>query len=190
MLKLIDNILNEFRDCFTMSATFKWFVTIIIGLLIRTDKLGVSSIIRDLSLQPKVYESMTHFFRSSAWRREVIENKWFEVVKKYAPLYMEGESIVLVGDGVKQAKESRKMPGVKKLHQESENSSKAQFIFGHMFGGIGILSNPKPKLFCIPLMITLHDGVKSIFKWTDETNRESSHVVQTIDNAFDISKVM
>jgi len=32
--------------------------------------------------------------------------------------------IILVGDGVKQAKESRKMPGIKKLHQESENSSK------------------------------------------------------------------
>ncbi|MGL5718617.1 MAG: transposase [Paraclostridium sp.] len=190
MLKLIDDILNEFRDCFTRNATFKWFVTIIIGLMIRTDKLGISSIIRDLSLQPKLYESMIHFFRSSAWRYEIIANRWFEVVKKYTPLHKEGESIILVGDGVKQAKESRKMPGVKKLHQESENSSKAQFIFGHMFGGIGILSNATSKLFCIPLMITLHDGVKNILKWTDDTKRQSSHVVQTIENAFDISKVM
>ncbi|MGL6108291.1 transposase [Romboutsia sp.] len=190
MLKLIDNILNEFKDCFTRNATFKWFVTIIIGLMIRTDKLGLSSIIRDLSLDSKVYESMIHFFRSSAWTYEVVANKWFEVVKKYAPLYREGESIVLVGDGVKQSKESRKMPGVKKLHQESENSSKAEFIFGHMFGGVGVLSDAASKLFCIPLMITLHDGVKNIFKWSEDEKRQSSHVVQIIDNAFDISKIM
>jgi hypothetical protein len=31
---------------------------------------------------------------------------------------------VLVGDGVKQSKEAGKMPSVKKLFQESENSSK------------------------------------------------------------------
>jgi hypothetical protein len=29
------------------------------------------------------------------------------------------------------------MPGIKKLHQESENSSKGEYIFGRMFGGIG-----------------------------------------------------
>lgn len=33
---------------------------------------------------------------------------------------------ILVGDGVKQPKESRKMPGVKKIYQESENSSKLE----------------------------------------------------------------
>lgn len=31
------------------------------------------------------------------------------------------------------------MPDVKKLHQESENSSKAEYIFGHMFGEVGVL---------------------------------------------------
>ncbi len=44
------------------------------------------------------------------------------------------------GDVVKQAKEGRFMPGVKKLFQESEYSSKPEYIFGHMFGGLGILA--------------------------------------------------
>lgn len=43
---------------------------------------------------------------------------------------------IYVGDGVKASKEAKKMPGVKKLHQESENSSKGEYILGHMFGGI------------------------------------------------------
>jgi hypothetical protein len=31
--------------------------------------------------------------------------------------------VVLLGDGIKVAKEAERMPGVKKLHQESDNST-------------------------------------------------------------------
>jgi hypothetical protein len=58
-------------------------------------------------------------------------------------------------DGVKQSKEGRKMPGVKKFYQESENSSKPEYIFGHMFGVVGILAGNKSKLFCIALMASV-----------------------------------
>ncbi|MCG8513845.1 MAG: hypothetical protein MI740_06880 [Halanaerobiales bacterium] len=57
-------------------------------------------------------------------------------VRDIFPVYKEDDMTVLVGDGVNQSKEARKMPGVKRLHQESENSSKAEYIFGHLFGGI------------------------------------------------------
>jgi tRNA splicing endonuclease len=35
---------------------------------------------------------------------------------------------VYVGDGIKVGKEGRKMPGVKRLHQESEDVSKPEWI--------------------------------------------------------------
>lgn len=43
------------------------------------------------------------------------------------------------------------MLAVKRLHQESENSSKAEFTFGHMFGGVGDLAGNAKKFFCIPI---------------------------------------
>lgn len=195
MIKLLDKILNNFKDCFSRQASFNWFVVIIIGLMIRTDTLGLTSIIRDLGLNPKGYESMIHFFHSSAWSLESISKKWFQVVKQFAPLYYEDDAVVLIGDGVKQAKEARKMPGVKKLHQESENCSKAEYIFGHMFGGIGILAGNTEKFFCIPLLITLQDGIKSIFAWEEASQdgtstRQDTHVTQMIINAFEISKTV
>ncbi len=58
---------------------------------------------------------------------------------------------ILIGDGVKQSKEAPKMPGVKRLHQGSENSSKAEYIFGHLFSAIGVLVGNHKKFFCIPL---------------------------------------
>ncbi len=72
---------------------------------------------------------------------------------------------ILVGDGVKQYKEGRKMPCVKRHHQESDESSKASTIFGHMFGAVGILSGNAQKKFCVPLSIKIHDGNEKILFW-------------------------
>ncbi|MFB5269574.1 transposase [Paenibacillus enshidis] len=185
MLKLMNEILCAFRACFTRTAAFQWFVVIVVGLMVRSDHLGVTSIVRDLSLDPRHYESMIHFFRSSAWSLESLRLAWQEAVRRFAPLlYVRGQ-VVLVGDGMKQAKEGRQMPGVKKLHQESENVSKGEYIFGHLFGAIGILAGTPNKWFCLPLFMNLQDGVKAIFGWTGHSKeRQASHVVQMIEQAF------
>lgn len=189
MLKFMNEVLSAFRVCFTRTAAFEWFVVIIVGLMVRSDHLGVTSIIRDLTLHPRYYESMIHFFRSSAWSLETLRMAWLEVVRRTAPLLYVRGRVVLVGDGVKQAKEGRRMPGVKKLHQESENTSKGEYIFGHLFGAIGILAGTPHKWFCLPLFLNLQDGVKTIFSW-DQASRErqTSHVVQMMDQAFAAAK--
>lgn len=78
------------------------------------------------------------------------------------------------------------MPGVKRLHQESENNSKAEYMFGHLFGAIGILIGSSQKLFCLPLFMNLQDGVKAFYDW-DNTNEQAEHqgsrVVQMIKQA-------
>jgi hypothetical protein len=185
MLKFMNEILSAFRACFSRAAAFEWFVVIVVGLMVRSDHLGVTSIVRDLALGARHYESMLHFFRSSAWSLDSLRLTWLGVVDRFAPLLRLRGRVVFVGDGVKQAKEGRHMPGVKKLHQESENVSKSDYIFGHLFGAIGILAGTRHKWFCLPLFINLQDGVKAIFKWTGELEeRQGSHVVQMIEQAF------
>jgi hypothetical protein len=185
MIKYMNEILSSFRDCFSRTAAFEWFVVIVVGLMVRTDTLGVTSIVRDLALDPCHYESMIHFFRSSAWSLESLRLAWQEVVRRIAPLLRIHGRVVLVGDGMKQAKEGRRMPGVKKLHQESENVSKGEYIFGHLFGAIGILAGTPQKWFCLPLFMNLQDGVKAILDWGVSSEKSPvSHVVQMIDQAF------
>jgi hypothetical protein len=94
---------------------------------------------------------------------------------------------ILIGDGVKQSKEGKKMPGVKRLHQESENSGKAEYIFGHMFGAIGILIGSMGKLFCLLLSVTLQDGDKVMRKWENVEYEPVSHVVRIIRDAFSVT---
>ena len=97
---------------------------------------------------------------------------------------------ILIGDGVKQSKEGRKMPGVKRLHQESENSAKAEYIFGHMFGAISVLVGTVEKLFCLPLSASLQDGDKLMRKWNNEDYEPASHVVQIVRDAFSAAVVL
>ncbi|MDD9150478.1 transposase [Sporolactobacillus sp. CQH2019] len=189
MLKFIDSVLLLFRSCFHRLATFQWFVVIIIGLMIRSDCLGVTSVIRDLSLNSKGYESLIHFFRSSAWSLADLRQQWLRAVLNVAPLKREGDAVILVGDGVKQAKEARYMPGVKKLYQESEDVSKSAFIFGHLWGSVGILIGNASKIFCLPLSLRLHDGVQSIRQWESNDEEQESHVVQMIDQGFSAAGV-
>lgn len=191
MWKLIDEVFISFKTCFKRQAAFQWFVVIIVGFMVRTDTLGVTSVIRDLAIFPGSYATMIHFFRSNAWNLNELITTWSQIIKALAPIYEEDGMTVLIGDGVKQSKEARKMPGVKKLHQESENSSKAEYIFGHMFGGVGVLIGTlSTKMFCIPLSMRLHDGVKTIRQWDDSDKTEGSHIVQMIENSFDIAQIM
>lgn len=184
MLNFIENILSHFESCFSRKAAFRWFVAITIGLMLRSDKLGVTSIVRDLALDPGCYDSLLHFFRASSWSLGDIRRRWFSAVRKYAPLYKEGNLHILVGDGVKQSKEGRRMPGVKKLFQESENSAKPEYIHGHMFGGLGILAGSVRNWACIPLSIRLHDGLQAAREWKEASVSAASHVVQMVEDAY------
>jgi hypothetical protein len=168
MLKLIDEILQQFRICFKREETFSWFVIIVVGIMVRTDMRGVSSIVGCMGLNPSYYETMLHFFRSQAFNLQKIKSKWQDIVLKYiSPVVMDGH-IILIGDHIKVAKEARYMPGVKKLHQDSENVGKSEYIFGHQFGIIGILAEGK-TMQCIPLDIELQDGIDEVNSLNDDS---------------------
>ena len=184
MLNFIDKVLCQFESCFSRKASFRWFVTIVIGFMLRSDKLGVTSVIRDLALSPDCYLSMIHFFRASSWSLDSLRLRWFSVVRNDFPLYKEGNFHVLVGDGVKQSKEGRRMPGVKKLFQESENSAKPEYIHGHMFGGLGILAGNPGNWACIPLSIRIHDGLQAAHEWKGAPVSLASHVLKMVGDAY------
>ena len=54
MLNFIENILCYFESCFSRKAAFRCFVSITIGLMLRSDKLDVTSVIRDIALSQDV----------------------------------------------------------------------------------------------------------------------------------------
>lgn len=168
----------SFKGQFSRVTAFRWFVVVVLGFMVRIDNLGITSTLRALSIAPKHYESIIHFFRANSWSLANIQANWYDVVSGQMPLLQHKEKALLVGDGTKQSKEGRYMPGVKKLTQESETQSKPEYIHGHMWGGTGILAGKAGEFCCVPLSLKIHDGLQAVCDWNG-TN-PASHVVQMI----------
>lgn len=139
--------------------TWVWLVLILMGLAIRDDLVGVSSFVRILGLKEQAYKSMLHFFHSKAFQLNTLTEIWGKmVIAKFRPVQESGLTVVL-GDGIKTGKEGRKMPGVKSLHQESNNNSKAEFIMGHSFQSLALLASALNCLFAVPFISRIHEGI-------------------------------
>jgi len=131
--------------------------------MVRLDHHGVTSMVRWLRLDASYYQALLAFFRADSWKLSVILQKWQEIVLSQSPPVMIDDRLVMIGDGIKIGKEAEKMPGVKKLFQESDNSNKSPFIYGHHFGVLGLLAGVlHKKIFCIPLSAELHEGAQAL----------------------------
>jgi hypothetical protein len=52
------NLVRQLRPACSRTRTFLWMVTVPAGMTIRTDLLGVTSIVRALGLLPKCYDRL------------------------------------------------------------------------------------------------------------------------------------
>lgn len=178
MWDFIHSVLSSFRSCFTRSAAFDWFYTVVIGFMIRSDKLGVTSVIRDLNLRHDCYEKIMHFFHARSWHLPDLHRKWYDIVKEQKIAWQHNGRLVFVIDGTKQSKEGHYMPGVKKMANDSDTQSKPQTMHGHMAGMLSILIGSAEKMAALPLKMNIQDGVKEMSKWEGSEVSGESHLVQ------------
>jgi len=174
----------EFRSCFSREAAFKWFIIATVGFILRSDYLGVSSIVREFEYNSDlVYLNLLHFFHSNAWTLTKLQNQWLKIIQQSGAIYKVFGKPLIIGDGVKKSKEGKHMPGVKKTHQESGNSSKQEYTMAHLFGALGIVVGNSIKKFCLPISMTIQDGCKPILEWIESEYAEDSHVTCLVRQA-------
>ncbi|MGH7411103.1 MAG: transposase [Candidatus Methylomirabilis sp.] len=148
------------RPACARQTTFLWMSLALAGLSIRSELAGVTSFVRALWLQPATYRRLLHFFHSPALDLGQLTRLWMRLaLVLFRPLTL-GQRIVFLADGIKVPKEGKKMPAVKKLHQESSDNTKPPFIFGHSFQAVsllakGLLGQP----FAVPLASRIHEGL-------------------------------
>jgi hypothetical protein len=103
------NAIWRLRPAFSRLQTFLWFATAVAGFTVRTDMLGVTSIVRALNLDARCYNTLIDCFHSSAVKLDQLTALWTQVVLRLfpQPLRVNGRC-VLVGDGIKVPKCGRK----------------------------------------------------------------------------------
>src|SRR6266699_7244758 len=154
------NAILSLRPAFSRLRSFMWFATIVAGLTVRMELLGVTSIVRALNLRPGLYTKLLKNFHSSALKLDRLSALWAQAVLRLfpSPQRVNGR-LVLVGDGIKIPKRGRKMPAVKLLHQQSQSNTKPEYIMGHSLQAVGLLVHAAQSVFSVPLAARIHEGL-------------------------------
>jgi hypothetical protein len=137
-----------------------WMTLALVGFSVRAELLGVTSFIRACFIKAEKYRRLLYFFHSTGLNLATLTELWMKLaLRLYSPVTFHGFT-VLIADGLKVAKEGKKMPAVKSLHQESQDNSKPAFIMGHSFQALGLLVKAGlGQFFCVPLVSRIHEGL-------------------------------
>jgi hypothetical protein len=127
---------QSLRPAFSNTTTFMWFATVVAGMIVRVDLLGVTSIVRALNLRPELYHALLRLFHSTAVKLDRLTALWAHTVLLLFPSPVRVNSrLVLVGDGVKIPKRGKKMPAV------------------------SLLVHAAHSVFAVPLAARIHEGL-------------------------------
>ncbi len=148
------------RPAFSRLRTYLWFATAVAGLTVRTELLGVTSIVRALTLRSRFYNKLLDNFHSNGVQLDRLAARWTQTALRLFPdpLRVNGRR-VLVGDGIKVPKCGKKMPGVKLLHQQSDSNTKPEYIMGHSLQAVSLLVRAAQSVFAVPLAARIHEGL-------------------------------
>src|SRR6201997_3585436 len=154
------NAIELLRPAFSRLSTFLWFATIVAGMTVRVDTLGITSIVRALNLRPELYHRLLAHFHSTGVKLDRLAALWAQGGLRLFPtaLRVNGR-LILIGDGIKCAKRGKKMPAVKLLHQQSEANTKPEYIMGHSLQAVSVLVHAAHSFFAVPLAIRIHEGL-------------------------------
>ena len=191
--EFVEAALDATRPAFSDARCFEWFRTYALGQICHKDELGVSSAVRALGTDANSYNSMLHIFRSEAWSSGSLGDAWRRFVAAQPGLARVGGRLLLDSDGVKVSKEGKRMPGVKIHHQESGTSSKAEWIFGHLFGGLGVVFGEPGSCCCVPLTVDMQDGMRTAAGWEEAEGlgiSGESHPVQSVRRGFEGARAL
>ena len=151
---------SQLRPACARRRTFMWMLVVLIGFSVRQDLLGVTSFVRCLGLCGVCYDRILDFLHSNALDVAKLTRTWTALVLTAHPgLLRCNGRLVLVGDGIKVGKSGRKMPGVKKLHQQSESNTKPSYIMGHSCQAVCVLARGLLSVVAIPLAARIHEGL-------------------------------
>ena len=154
------NAVWQLRPAFSRLRAFLWFATAVAGFTVRTELLGVTSLVRALKLDARFYNKLVDHFHSPAVKLDQLTALWTQTVLRLFPQPLRvNRRCVVVGDGIKVPKCGRKMPGVKLLHQQSEANTKPEYIMGHSLQAVSLLVHAAASVFAVPLAARIHEGV-------------------------------
>ena len=171
MYATIQSALTGIRGSFSYERPYQWFSTFVFSLLVGESAGGIQSVCNSMGFGEATYYGLDRMFHSDAINLPELRRQWLDVVVSQTnPVKYYGRYLI-IADGVKQPKDGRRMPGVGRLHNNSDTQSKPTSYHGIQGGAIGILvQGPSGcandgEVYCVPLSMELMYGLGPIASW-------------------------
>ena len=174
LLRIIYFMIKPLRASCKRFKTFFWMCSAVIGMCLRSERMGVTSLVRACALKSKAYGSLLNFFNGHGVDIEKLIAAWVKVVhKKFTPVLIGNKYRAYVADGLVNPKEGKKMPGVKSLHNASENNSKPKHVMGHMCHMVSMLASSGTATVAVPLAPRICGGIVSSSTNNKKVNKKT-----------------
>ncbi len=151
-------LVRQLRGACTRSRTFLWMVVCLMGMTVRTDLMGVSSIVRALGLVPSCYGRILDFFHSPALRcpHAALARPGLQTTRRGAPGPAAQYSSERVS-GLPQVRQ--KDTGCQETPSTVRSQHQPQYIFGHSRQAVAVLMRAAQGVFAVPLTCRIHEGI-------------------------------
>jgi hypothetical protein len=154
------NAIQLLRPAFSRLSTFMWFATVVAGITVRVDTLGVTSIVRALNLRPKLYHRLLAHFHSTGVKLDRLAALWVQVVLHLFPSPLLRQWPAGPGRGWHQDSQARqKDAGRQAVASEIGIQHQARLHHGALLAAVSLLVNAAQSVFAVPLAARIHEGL-------------------------------
>lgn len=159
---LVFQVLSTLRPAFPREISFSWFQVVVVGLIVRLDDEGVTSIVRGVHLGGRAYGSLLKHFERVSCDVTLLTRLWTITVLKTLDrhLYRFNGRLVVVVDSTKGEKSGERMPGTKLLASSKRGPCEARYLKGHHVHVAAAVASFGRFHVAIPLVARLCEGIR------------------------------
>ena len=159
------SLLQVFAPCFT-APSLAYFQSYVWALMVVEGRKCLTRLARCAFFHQRNLSSWERFLAGHRWSLMAVTERlvWLVVERLGAPLQVHGAYLVGT-DTTLVAKTTKRMLGVQKWKDHSDNADRGAYLVGHHWNLVGLISPWGTRWLCWPLVMRLVPGLKGARQW-------------------------
>jgi len=159
------SLLQVFAPCFT-APSFAYLQAYVWALMVVEGRKCMTRLARCAFFHPRDLSSWERFLAEHRWSLSAVTDRLVTlVVSKLGDTLQVHGAYLLGTDTTLVAKTAKRMLGVQKWKDHSDNADRGAYLIGHHWNLVGLISPWEARWLCWPLVMRLVPGLKGARQW-------------------------
>jgi DDE superfamily endonuclease len=166
------SLLQVFAPCFT-APSFAYFQSYLWALMVVEGRKCMIRLARCAFFHQRDLSSWERFLAGHRWSLTAVTERLVRLVVERLGESLKVHGAYLLGkDTTLVAKTAKRMLGVQKWKDHSDNADRGAYLVGHHWNLVGLISRWETRWLCWPLVMRLVPGLKGARQWIVGTTVE------------------